>query len=224
VGTDLQFLWERRTGPGNLALHLYPLDYLRFELLGSLGASGPSNALGVRPAAILDFGLIKAKVAADYLRDSPQEQQPELEARTIRRSVVASLQLVLEPWVEAGVGGGYALIDDYDAQGVLDAAASNTRYGFGGFASVRVIEGLVLGAGGAYTHQRNLEVDTSGSLNDIETHSQVYGAVQYTLWEQLQIKGVFAYARALFDPQSDPMPATFRNEALSGRLRLAYAF
>ena len=37
VGTDLQFLWERRDGPGGLALHVYPLSFLRFELLSSFG-------------------------------------------------------------------------------------------------------------------------------------------------------------------------------------------
>jgi hypothetical protein len=67
-------------------------------------------------------------------------------------------------------------------------------------------------------------VDTTGRLNDIETHTQLFGAVQYALWEQLYIKGVVAYASALFDPQSDPLPATFDNESLSGRIRLAYAF
>jgi hypothetical protein len=224
VGTDLQFLWARRDGAGNLALHLYPLSFLRFELLGSFGGDPVRNELGARPAAILDFGLIKAKVAADYRRESPRERQPGLEARTLSRGVVGALQVVVAPLLEAGVAGGYALVDDYDAQGVLNAARSHTTYGFGGFANVRIIEAVVLGVGGVRMHQRNLETDETGTLNDVEAHTQLFGAAQYALWERLYIKAVFAYASALFDPQSDPMPATFRNESLSGRIRLSYGF
>lgn len=222
IGRDLQFLWDRRDGPGNIALHVYPLDYLRFELLGSVGGSGSRNQLGVRPAAILDFGILKAKIAADYVRDSarPEQQQD----RTLQRGIVGGLQVVVRPWLEAGVAGGYALVDDYDAEGALNPEASNTTYGFGGFVSARVLEGVVLGAGGAYSHQRNLQADATGTLNDIETHTQLFGAAQYALWDQLYIKAVVAYADALFDPQSQEMGVRFHNESLGGRLRLAYWF
>lgn len=223
IAGDLQFLWDRRDGPGNVALHFYPLDFFRVELLGRVGSTS-RNELGLRPTGILDFGIIKAKIAADYVKESPREQQADRKDRSISRGVVGSLQVVLEPVLEAGVSGGYALKDDYNAQGVLNAAGSNTTYSLGGFANVRVTDGVVLGAGAAYTHQHNLEVDVTGRLNDIKTHSQLFGAVQYALWEQLYVKAVVAYASALFDPQSDPMPATFRNESLSARIRLAYAF
>lgn len=232
VGTDLQFSWERRAGPGNLALHLYPLEFLRFELLGSFGAvssgvgavASRRNALGVRPAGILDFGVIKAKVAADYVRESPAEQSAERAARTLRRGVVGALQSVLEPLLELGVSGGYALVDDYDGQGAINAAGSHTTYGFGGFGSVRITDRLLLGTGGAYTHRRNLRGNASGTRNDLETHGQLFGAVQYSPWEQLHIKIVFAYASALADPRSEPVASPSRNRSLSGRVRLAYAF
>ncbi|MEY2929372.1 MAG: hypothetical protein RL033_121 [Pseudomonadota bacterium] len=223
ISKDLQFLWDRRDGPGNLALHFYPLDFFRIELLGRVGSTS-RNELGLRPAGILDFGIIKAKIAGDYVKESPREQQPDRKDRSISRGVVGSVQVVLEPVLEAGVSGGYALKDDYNAQGVLNAAGSNTTYSFGGFANVSVTDGVVLGAGAAYTHQHNLKVDATGTLNDIKTHTQLFGAVQYALWEQLYIKAVVAYANALFDPQSDPMPATFRNKSLSARIRLGYAF
>lgn len=229
IGTDLQALWERREGPGNLALHLYPLGFLRFELLASFGGASPArssgrNALGVRPAGILDFGVIKAKVAADYVQESPEDQLVEPAARTLRRGVVGALQGVLEPMLELGVAGGYALVDDYDGQGALNTAGSHTTYGFGGFASVRVTDRVLLGVGGAYTHRRNLELNATGSPNQLETHSQLYGAVQYTPWQQLQIKAVFAYSSALFESQSEPLPGALRNRSLSGRLRFAYSF
>jgi hypothetical protein len=229
VGTDLQALWERREGPGNLALHLYPLGFLRFELLASFGGSSAiraseRNALGVRPAGILDFGVIKAKVAMDYVRESPEDQRVQPAARTLRRGVVGALQGVIEPHLELGVAGGYALVDDYDGQGALNAAGSHTTYGFGGFASVRATDRLLLGTGGAYTQRRNLEANANGAPDQLDTHGQLYGAVQYTPWQQLHFKAVLAYASALFESQSESLPGALRNRSLSGRVRLAYSF
>ncbi|MEY4544433.1 MAG: hypothetical protein RL685_628 [Pseudomonadota bacterium] len=36
------------------------------------------SMLGLRPTGILDFGIIKAKIAGDYVKESPREQQAGL--------------------------------------------------------------------------------------------------------------------------------------------------
>ena len=61
---------------GHAALHVYPTDFLRFELLGKWGsdnyqdnnatAAKPYNYVGGRPVAILDVGWFKFKVGAEY--------------------------------------------------------------------------------------------------------------------------------------------------------------
>ena len=60
-------------GEGYLAFHWFPLEYLRFEVLGALGAdqftsnnvqqSGGHNIIGGRPSGILDLGWLKLKGA-----------------------------------------------------------------------------------------------------------------------------------------------------------------
>ncbi|HEY8925587.1 MAG TPA: hypothetical protein VIU64_14470, partial [Polyangia bacterium] len=58
-------------GVGNIAGHIYPLDFLRFELLTQIGVSdyisGGDNVLGARGAGILDIGWLKLKVGGEYV-------------------------------------------------------------------------------------------------------------------------------------------------------------
>jgi hypothetical protein len=152
--------------------------------------------------------------------------QADNRKESVRRSGVAgTLQTVLDPYLEAGVAVAYATTDSYNAQGILDAGRSTTTTSYGGFANVRVMDDLLLGAGANYTKETNLKVDVTGRLNDIKTHLQPFGAAQYAIWSELYIKLVVAYANAHFNPESDPPPiAEFRNKSLSGRLRLLYLF
>jgi len=220
----LTYFWDRPNGPGRLAAHFYPTDYLRFELLGQIGSSA-LNSLGIRPVGILDLGILKVKVGAEYGKDTPRQQADNRKESVQRSGVGGTVQLVLNPYLEAGVAVARGLVDTYNAQGVLDAGRSTTTTSYGGFANVRVVDSLLVGGGANFTKETNLKVDATGTKNDIKTHLQVFGAAQYTLWDQLYIKGVVAYADALFDPESDPPPiAKFNNTSLSGRLRFMYLF
>jgi hypothetical protein len=218
------YFWDRPNGPGRLAAHLYATDYLRFELMGTVGSSG-LNVLGVRPVAVLDLGIIKVKGGAEYGKETPRQQTADRKDSLIRRGGGGTVQIVLDPVLEAGVAVAHALIDAYNVQGVLDAGRSSTTTTYGGFANVRVFDPLILGAGANYTEENNLKVDVTGQLNDIRSHLQIFGAAQYWLWDQLYIKGVFAYANAHVNRLSDPPPvADFRHKMLSGRIRLMYLF
>src|SRR5450755_3150520 len=55
----------------NLALHAYPSDVLRLELLGQFGYDTKTtlDTVGIRPAAVLDFGWLKLKAAADFRKE-----------------------------------------------------------------------------------------------------------------------------------------------------------
>ena len=81
------FLHDRPTdglAVGYLALHLYPTDYLRFELLAKLGDDNfradnstgdtPANYLGGRPTIIFDVGWFKLRVGAEYQKITPTTQ------------------------------------------------------------------------------------------------------------------------------------------------------
>ena len=220
----LTYFWDRPNGPGRIAAHFYPTDYLRFELLGQIGSSA-LNSLGIRPVGILDLGVIKVKVGAEYGKETPRQQADNRKESVQRSGVGGTVQAVVNPYLEAGVAVARGLIDSYNAQGILDAGRSTTTTSYGGFGNVRVVDSLLLGGGANFTKETNLKVDTTGTKNDIKNHLQVFGAAQYTLWDQLYIKGVVAYADALFDPESDPPPiAKFNNTSLSGRLRFMYLF
>lgn len=220
----LTLFWDRPLGPGRVAAHYYPTDYLRFELMGQVGSEA-LNSLAVRPVGILDIGLLKLKVGAEYGKQTPRQQSVARKDKVISRGVAGTLQVVLEPHLEAGVAGAVALVDSWNAQGVLDAGRSTTTRSYGAFANVRVLGPVILGAGANYTNENNLKLDVTESFNDIRTHLQIFGAAQYSLWDELFIKLVVAHANAHSNPLSNPPPvAAFRNKALSARLRLLYWF
>jgi hypothetical protein len=220
----LTFLWDRPNGPGRVALHYYANDYLRFELLGHVGSSG-ANELGARPVGIFDIGVLKVKLGAEYVKSTPRQQAEDRKDSTERRGVAGAVQVVLDPHFEAGASFAHALVDSYNNQGVLNVAGSSTITSAGGFANARIMGPLILGAGVTYTQDHNLETDPTGELNDERSHLQVFGAVQYSLWDQLFAKLVLAHANAHFNPLSDPPPVLeYRNKALSARLRLLYMF
>jgi hypothetical protein len=217
-------LWDRANGPGKLAFHVYPTDYLRFELAGQAGSS-TRNQLGVRPVGILDLGFVKLKVGGEYERQTPGQQSADLKNSVVRRGVGGALQFVFDPYVEFGVNGAEELVDTNNAQGVPDTGKSTTKYSLGGFANARLLNPLIVGVGADYTHEHNLNVNLATGQNDIRTHLQFFGAVQYTLWDRFYTKLVFAYADAEWNPLSNPPPvAKFHDKSLSGRLRFMYLY
>jgi hypothetical protein len=220
----LTYFWDRPNGPGRIAAHYYPTDSLRFELMGQIGSQA-LNVLAVRPVAILDIGVLKLKLGAEYGKETPRQKSVARQDKVESRGVAGAVQVVLAPYLEAGISGAYALIDTWNAQGILDADRSTTTRSYGAFANIRVIGPLIVGGGLNFTKDNNLKVDVTGTLNDERSHVQMFGAAQYALWDQLFVKLVVAYANAHFNPLSNPPPvAEFRNESLSARLRLLYLF
>jgi hypothetical protein len=220
----LTFLWDRPNGPGYVATHVYPTDYLRFEILGEYGSSSV-NQLGVRPVGILDLGIIKVKAGAEYERQSPRQQSPDRMDEVLNRGLGGAVQVVLDPRIEAGVNFARSIVDLRNAQGVLDPAKSTTTYSVGGFANARLLGPLIAGAGVNYTKETDTKANTVTGDNDLRTHLQAFGALQYVLWDRFYIKAVVAYADARFAPLASPPPiADYHNKMLSGRLRFMYLF
>jgi hypothetical protein len=219
------YLWDRRDGPGKLALHVYPTDYLRFELQAVVG-SNANNQLGVRPAGIFDLGWVKLKAGAEYEKQTPRARSPNFQGRIVNRGAGGSLQFVIDPYVEFGVNAAQGLADRYNDSGVLDAGLSETRSSLGGFANGRIYGPLLVGAGVNSTRRNNLKVNATTGEHDVSTHLQAFGAVQVTLFDSFYLKCVAAYADAHFNMLSDDAAQRqdYRNKALSGRLRLMYLF
>ena len=220
----LTYFWDRQPSSGDVAVHLYPTDFLRFELLGQLGNVTGFNSLGVRPMGILDMGFVKFKFGAEYGKQTRQEQSGDHPDSTKSRGIGAALQFVLDPYVEFGVNVADGVVDVTNSMGGLDVAASTTTDSFGGFANARIIKDLLVGVGVNYTQWHDLKKNIDTFEVDHKNHVQSFGAIQYRLWQSLYLKAVVAHASAESDPRADANPIKITNRMTSARLRAMFLF
>ena len=210
---------------GNIAGHFYPTDYLRFELLGKFGNLSDRNTIGARPVGVLDLGYVKVKVGGEYFKETEQDADQPREREL--RGVGAAIQGVLDPYVEGGINGGYGLVDAIDNEGVLDQEGTFTTYSYGAFANFGgFVDHLTLGGGANYTWKDNVQKEPSGPnigrVGEFD-HLQVFGAVQYALFDQLYLKVVGAYAKARLAPSITQAPPY--DSTMTGiRFRASYYF
>jgi hypothetical protein len=216
----------RQNGVGNLAGHVYPTEFLRFELLAQWGFDAASglDGWGGRPAAVLDFGSLKLKGSVEYRKQFQTSSKLSKELKETRGGS-AALQLVLAPYIELGGNFAMGLTDHWGSQnasdpnaelGDYDAAGSTTDTSYGGFINGRIVDGLVLGAG------LNLITQTDQVSGEYK-HLQGFAAVQYILNQRLAFKLVGGYAKADLD-NGKPGVEPWANTMKSIRLRVAYGF
>ena len=232
---------------GDVALHLYLTDYLRFEGLAQLGtdnyqknnATGAtaSTYYGARPTVILDFGWVKFKAGLEYqmrsavMQDigaSPGETMHKKDAveQTVHKGAGGSLQFVIDPIVEFGINAAVGRQDDQNSMAVAIKENSYTTKSLGGFANVRlsfISDLLMAGVGLNWTTQTDDYLATPSSTNNYVSDLQGFGALQYLLAGQLFIKGEFGYAHAYFQP-SDGTVTTWTNTMLNARVRFVYIY
>lgn len=226
---------------GNAALHLYPTEYLRFELFTKLGSDNyradnttgdtPWKYLGARPTLIFDVGWFKLRLAGEYQKrtattqtlDPGAGQKHDPVPERVQKGVGGSIQFVINPVLEFGVNAAIGKQEDVDAFARPVLENSFTTKSVGGFANVRVMDGLLAGGGVNWTTQTDTFLAASSTLNDFTSHLQCFGAVQYRPLGQLYIKLVLGYARADFLP-SDLAVAEWQNSMYSGRIRLLYLY
>jgi hypothetical protein len=228
-GVTNMYLRQDTVGQG--AVHLYPFDWLRFEVgfQYGFGTSG-ANTYGVRPVGIAEFGPLRIKAGAEFLETRAQTTSPADPTATQSQGFGGALQLVFDPYIEFGVNGAYALSDVRNSMGLISVAQTNETYSVGGFANVRLYGDLLFGAGLNYSHLVDEDYDPAVHRDDNYDQWQPFAALQYILFRQygspspgLFIKFVAAYARA--DQNPTPMQSPeYRNEMYSGRLRLQYNF
>jgi hypothetical protein len=214
------YLYDRPLGAGDIAFHVYPTRFLRAELLGQVGSAAGTNVFGVRPAVILDLGVVKVKGAAEWKKTSGQRETNQ--ATNSLRGGGAAVQVVLDPRLEFGVNGAYTVTDATTPSGDVDNASSIDGYGVGGFANVRIVDPLIFGVGANYARVDDTTLDNLGHHGEF-SHFQSFAALQALVLDQLFIKAVFSYAKADFAPSSLPTEP-WSNKSTSGRLRLMYLF
>lgn len=212
--------WDRPSGVGNVALHVYPVEFARVELLAQLGNSSGYNTLSTRPVGILDFGFLKLKGGYEYQKLTSRQTGIPEEVET--KGGGGQLQVVIDRYVE--LGGGYAATrsTQIDRNGDVSPGGCTDTSTFGGFLNVGILEELAVGGGLHFTKRTNLQLNARTNLGEERTHLQAFGAVQYRLWNRLYLKAVVAYSKAEFDLNG--APARYENSSLSERLRVLYTF
>ncbi|HEY4015596.1 MAG TPA: hypothetical protein VGM06_19790 [Polyangiaceae bacterium] len=217
----LDYMLYRQDTVGQAAVHVYPLDWLRFEVEGLYGSAGGTNTLGVRPVGIADFGWLKLKAGAEIRDAKGAIDNPKDELR--QEGVGGSVAFVFDPTIEFGVSGAYGQTDQRDTAGVIKTTGTFNTYSIGGFANVRIVDRVLLGGGLHYTFKEDTDVDTTLNRDETFDQWQGFGALQYLLFDQLFIKGVFSYAIA----DNNPIPMSspvYKNQMYSFRLRFQYLF
>ncbi len=205
----------------DVALHLYPFAPMRIELLAQFGNDGVENVLGARPAGILDFGVVKFRLAGEYQYKFAEDPAPSATNTVKSRGVAGSVQFVLAPFIEGGLNAGAAVIDATNPHGV-DYGSSGDRRSYGAFVDVVPLQwiwpDLMVGGGINYATFQNIL--PSGA--ERSTNRQEFLAVQYLFYKQLYVKGVFGYAKSHFANQATSTP--YDDDMFSFRLRVMYLF
>jgi hypothetical protein len=217
-------MWDRGLSEGSVAAHFYPTEWARIELQARAGLAGSGNFVGVRPVGVLDFGFVKFK--GGYEQSTTPSTNPDAESGTDSRGLALSLQGVFDPWVEGGVAYAELAEEQYDDDGGQVLAGSATTRSYGGFLNVRpYFENLLLGLGYHYTWWENLNQDPATGRVDEKNHTQMFAAVQYTLFGRLAVKYVISPSSTYENERSGAAERQdFENVSLSHRLRFAVGF
>jgi hypothetical protein len=216
----LTYAFYRPDGVGQGALHLYPTDWLRFEVGTQFGNQAGNDVIAIRPVGVLDLGWLKVKAGAEWKKQTPVQELAK--GQLTQYGFGGAVQVVVDPYVELGVNVGYGFSDGNSfTDGNFDDKASGSRYSVGVFANGRIIDGLLVGAGWNYSYLKDKHIDNMLGRPDIDDQTQAFAALQYHLFKQIFIKAVGGYALADFNPTHS---VDYQNTMLSGRLRLLYLF
>jgi len=228
-GYGLSYFWDRQNYTlGAYALHVYPTKYLRAELLGHIGAgtatTGPYQ-LDVRPSAIFDIGWMKLKGGLEYGKAKQQaENGPGVDTKS---GYGFAAQFVVNPYVEFGGSFARGFHDVLDSsKGLPDLGSSDTVSTYGGFVNASPgYEPLVFGFGAFNNTRENMRPDGAAGPHqgkvDTNDQLQIFGAAQYTLWNQLYFKLVVSHAK---NHVEDYKALIYTNNAVSARLRVMLLF
>jgi len=228
------YLFDRPGRAGNVAFHLYPARYLRFELLAQYGGLGAYNEAGGRPAAIYDIGWLKLKAAFEYQWLTAHDENDK--GKQQNWGFAGSAQLVFAPFVEGGINYGFADNAFFDQNGNRDSSKSFITSSVGLFANARLVDimgalakrpwhdDLLLGAGFNYVAWANEHYNPNiGGYSDFFTNTQAFVALQYLVRKQLFVKLVGAYAKSRFE-KAFATVGDYNDTMLSARLRVLYLF
>jgi len=221
---EVNYAFYRQDGFGQLATHIYPLDWLRFEAAAVFGNELGFNSVGIRPAGIVDLGWLKFKVAGEWRKLTNQEEGKKQWEE--KRGFGGGLQFHLNQSSEViraafGLNGGYGIIDRVDPFGKVDERGSVDTLSVGGFANLG-LWASVIGMGYNHSFQGDRQLnDQTGRVGHF-VHQQAFASLRHPIYfSWLTGKLVFAWAKADLEPSFDNPRV---NDMYSVRLRLFMQF
>jgi hypothetical protein len=220
--TDNQF--RPQGDAGNMAFHLYPLRFLRFELLGMAGSFSGNPAYAARPVAILDLGWLKLKAGTEYQHS--KSQHPDNQFQNTQKGVGGGIQFVFLPHIEFGLNAAQGTVWSVKGTG-FDPKGSLTRTSYGAFANVSNGSRkypLLFGVGSLFSRNRDQNDAHKNGVVDNYWQIQNFIAIQYVAFQQLYIKLVGGYAKGHWITSDDDPPITYSDEMYSVRLRFSFYF
>lgn len=201
-----------KNGPGQLAGHLRPLDWMSLELAGTYGFETEQNNLGVRPVVDLHRGGLQLVAGWEYLSQKPVKSGDQV--KTTSQGYGARLQYQL-PFLTVGVDFARAQVDATGIDGLVDAAKTFDKTSLGGWLDLSYGRSS-LGLGYHLTTQKNQK-------DEENRHHQAFVSYLYQLpIDGLGIKAVYGYALAQL--QDADANNEYENALNSFRVRLVYAF
>jgi hypothetical protein len=231
---EVNAIYWRET-PGKLAVHVYPLDILGFELLGLYGAGSTTNYIGGRLAADLNLKFLRVMGGAEYKKAEPTEEVKTQENgvdvpcdKCSDRTTIGFGGGAVGSFgpVELGLNVAKSSLDTYKPDGkMLEIAATNDITTFGGYleldpGKLLLERSLIVGVG---INRTELLVDNG----DFERHDQGAAYVAFPLgFNDAMIKLVLSKADLLVeDVDTATNVVTARtSDMVAGRLRVRCSF
>ena len=221
---------------GKLAVHVYPVDILGFELVGLYGAGQTTNYIGGRLAADLDLKYLRIMGGAEYRKEEPTEEVKRQENGVdVPCDKCSDKTLIgfgggavgsVGP-VQIGLNAAQAYVDAYKTDGTaLDLPATYDVTSFGGYLELdpgKLLFGrsLIVGIGMNRT-QKLYENE------DFERHDQGSAYIAFPLgFNDAMIKLVVSKADLLFedaDSNTHVVIATHESDMLAGRVRVRFSY
>jgi hypothetical protein len=205
--------------PGQLAFHYMPVENVKIELAGVYGFATTQQVFGFRP--MIDVGYAGLRLFAGYEYLNRPTNQPEgFKVKDNSKGYAARLQYAL-PFVTVGANYSSKTAEFYGNDEVLNTGGSGDTTSVGGFADFYFGEKRH-SVGLGYHHT---EFTNERELADTQTQDQMFATALYRLpFDGFSVKGVVGFARAELEDRSLSTPATYQNDLLSFRIRLAYDF
>ncbi|TAL35747.1 MAG: hypothetical protein EPN93_09840 [Spirochaetes bacterium] len=208
----LDFTRGHKNEAGQAAVHLFPFDFLKFEVAGVYGQESNQNNMGIRPVADLKLWKFQVVGGYEYLRQSPQTEADKVEVTS--RGYAGRLQLNL-PVVTTGVDYSSAHVKYININGEVDGEKTTDTTSIGAFIDVDFWKNSI-GLGYHHTRQKNKQ----GEEN---THDQMFMSYLFRLpIEGLSLKAVYGFATAHI--QDVDANSEWDNDMRSFRLRISYEF